>query len=101
MVLADLVSAEIMSTPAWISFICYTIPLNIIVLVVITPSAYLNDEISTQTKTLMKVREVYQRLVRDNDILRDSPNVIDSRIHQIAIRKLRKETRHLKGEEKW
>ena len=40
------------------------------VLIILIPSAYLNEEINTQIKTLLRVREVYQRLVRDDDILK-------------------------------
>ena len=69
-VLAHLISTDVMSTVSWISFACNILPMNIMVLIILIPSAYLNEEINTQIKTLLRVREVYQRLVRDDDILR-------------------------------
>ena len=46
-VLANLISADIMSTPAWFSFTCNIVPLNILILLSLIPSAYVNEEINT------------------------------------------------------
>ena len=46
-VLANLISADIMSTAAWTSFTCNIVPLNIIILSSLIPSAYINEEVNT------------------------------------------------------
>ena len=97
-VLANLVSTDIMSTAGWISFTCNIVPLNIIVLIILIPSAYINEEIRSQVKSLMRVREVYQRIVRDEVMFKDNPTYITNTIQQLAIRKLRAATKDLKGE---
>ena len=100
-ILANLLSIDIMSTAAWISFSCTIIPLNIIILIILVPNAYINEEINNQITSLMRVREVYQRIIRDQDIIRENPVYLTNRIQQIAVRKLRNATKNLKGEERW
>ena len=100
-ILANLLSIDIMSTAAWISFTCTIIPLNIIILIILIPNAYINEEINNQITSLMRVREVYQRIIRDQDIIRENPVYLTNRIQQIAVRKLRNATKNLKGEERW
>ena len=51
-------------------------------------------------KRLIKIQEIYQRLVSDKRIFRINSVTLDSRIQYLAIDQLKDATKHLKGEQK-
>ena len=54
--------------------------LTIFVIMILLPNAYLNKEMMWQIKRLLKIKQVYQRLIRDDNLLRANPVTIKSRI---------------------
>ena len=47
------------------------------------------------------IRALFQRIIRDQRVLRSNPVCLDNRIHQLAINQLRSQTKDLRGEEKF
>lgn len=47
---------------------------------VLLPNSYLNEEMMWQIKRMTRLREIYQRLVRDPQLLKDNPVRIQNRI---------------------
>lgn len=82
------------------SFVIWTLILLVLVLMVLLPNSYLNEEMMWQIKRMTRLREVYQRLVRDPQILKDNPVRIQNRIQQLGVKMLRTATADLTGEER-
>ena len=49
---------------------------------------------------MTRLREIYQRLVRDPQLLKDNPVRIQNRIQQLGVKMLRRQTADLTGEER-
>ena len=92
---------DIFNYEQWVSFLLHTLFLLVFILMILLPNSFLNKETEEQIKRLTRIREVYQRIVRDDEILRANPVTINNRIQQLALMLLRKETSDLTGDEKF
>jgi len=68
-VFSGFVSFHTLTTEQWVSFTCWSILILCMVMMILLPNSYLNEEMMWQIKRMIKLREVYQRLVRDPEML--------------------------------
>ena len=54
--------------------------LGVFVFMILMPNAYLNQEMEWQIKRLLKIKQVYQRIIRDDGMLKANPITINNRI---------------------
>jgi len=64
-VFSGFVSFYTLSEEQWASFTLWTLILLTLVMMVLLPNSYLNEEMMWQIKRMTRLREIYQRLVRD------------------------------------
>ena len=69
-------------------------------MMILFPNSFLNEEMMLQIKKLLKIREVYQRLLRDDEFLKANPVNIPNRIQQLGLKQLRLATKDLQGDER-
>ena len=62
---SDLVSYTIMPHEFWVPFILSVAYYGTLCMAILLPTSYLNKQSQYQMKRLMKIREIYQRIVRD------------------------------------
>ena len=82
-------SFNVLTVEQWISFGILFVYLGIFVFMFLMPNAYLNQEMEWQIKRLLKVKTVYQRIIRDEGMLKANPITINNRIQQLALMLLR------------
>jgi len=100
-VFSGFVSFHTLTTEQWVSFTCWSILILCMVMMILLPNSYLNEEMMWQIKRMIKLREVYQRLVRDPEMLKMNPVRIQNRIQQMGVKMLRKATADLQGDERF
>ena len=69
-------------------------------MMILLPNSYLNKEMQLQIKKLLKIREVYQRILRDDEFIKANPVNIPNRIQQLGLKQLRLATKDLTGDER-
>ena len=73
-------SGDFMSTKAWIILAVHASILTTLLLIVMLPSSYINKQTQFQMKRLIFLKEVYQWIVRDKNILQQNPKRLDTKI---------------------
>ena len=66
--------------PQWALFASMYVYLLGFIMMILLPNAYLNKEMMWQIKRLLKIKQMYQRIVRDHHLLRANPSKLSSRI---------------------
>ena len=84
---------ELMNTEQWILFWVNTAILTLACFTILLPSSYINKQTQYQMKRLIFIKEVYQRIVRDQRILRSNPNTLETKFTRLAIKMLRNATK--------
>ena len=74
------VSYSVFSIEQWVSFGGLFSYLCVLVFMFLMPNAYLNQEMEWQIKRLLKIKTVYQRIIRDDGMLKTNPITINNRI---------------------
>ena len=64
----------------------YSSLLILIMLAILLPSSYTNKQTQYQMRRLIFVRDVYQRIVRDPDMIKCSPVMHDTQFARLAIK---------------
>ena len=82
-------SFSVLNIEQWVSFSILFVYLGTFVFMFLMPNAYLNQEMEWQIKRLLKVKTVYQRIIRDDGMLKANPITINNRIQQLALMLLR------------
>ena len=82
-------SFSVFNIEQWVSFSILFVYLGTFVFMFLMPNAYLNQEMEWQIKRLLKVKTVYQRIIRDDGMLKANPITINNRIQQLALMLLR------------
>ena len=73
-------SFSVFTIEQWVSFSILFVYLGTFVFMFLMPNAYLNQEMEWQIKRLLKVKTVYQRIIRDDGMLKANPITINNRI---------------------
>ena len=73
-------SFSVLTIEQWVSFSILFVYLGTFVFMFLMPNAYLNQEMEWQIKRLLKVKTVYQRIIRDDGMLKANPITINNRI---------------------
>ena len=66
-------SFSILTVPQWVCFSCFYLFFVVFIFMILTPNAYLNKEMHWQIKRLLKIKQVYQRIIRDDKVLKTNP----------------------------
>ena len=85
---------------SWIVIIWNTAIANYIVLLILYPLSYINEQSNIQIKSLIQYRELFKRLQLQDDILTAHPNTIKNKFFQSAVKEFLQRTVHLQGEER-
>ena len=71
--------------------------LGTLVMMSLIPTSYLNEEMMWQIKRLTRIRETYNHIVRDDQLIRANPASVQNRIQRIGLTMLRDATKDLEG----
>ena len=89
-----------MTKNAWIVLTVHASILTTILLGILLPSSYVNQQTNYQIKRLIFLKEVYQWIVKDHSIIKQNPKKLNTKVQRLAVTILRNSTSDLKGEEK-
>ena len=74
---------------------------TLVLFAILLPTSYINQQTNYQMQRLISLKENYVRVLCDQRILRANPETLDTKFQRIAVRLLRQDTEHLKGEERF
>ena len=74
------IDGSIMTTKAWIVLAVHASLLTPILLGILLPSSYVNQQTNYQIKRLIFLKEVYQWIVRDQSIVKQNPKRLNTRV---------------------
>ena len=77
-VASTMIDSDVLNKAQWFQFISTTMYFTVLILMTLVSTSYLNVEMEMQIKRLSRIREVYQRIVQDEEMLRANPVSIDS-----------------------
>ena len=98
---SKLIDSDIMTTKSWIIFGIHAAFLTTSLLAVLLPSSYINRQSEWQIERLLRLREIYQRIVRDVRTLEQNPKRLSTKIQRLSVTLLRNATSDLTGEERY
>ena len=75
-VLAGIISHTILDWEQWIFILIMMLILCTLVMMSLIPTSYLNEEMMWQIKRLTRIRETYNHIVRDNQLIRANPSSV-------------------------
>lgn len=77
-VASTMIDSDVLNKAQWVQFINTTMYFTVLILMTLVSTSYLNVEMEMQIKRLSRIREVYQRIIQDEEMLRANPVSIDS-----------------------